>query len=216
MVKLSLCLINEALLHENVRMDGCIDSCFLTSALVGGEWPASRPFRFTSRKRILRYLLDRLGGARTGLDAKRKRIFLTLSGLELRPLGRPSRSKSRYRLLSYMTIPIFLSFFISGGGGCGSVVGLAAIVKARMSLVRFPMSLLGFSIDLIPSAWLWPFGRRPARKADSLTAMCEPIVWICWIHDVSQPCGPPRTVTRITLPTFLHPCYAYESLHCTI
>jgi hypothetical protein len=40
-----------------------------------------------------RYPLDRrLGGPHSGLDDLEKRIFLTLSGLELRPLGRPARS----------------------------------------------------------------------------------------------------------------------------
>jgi hypothetical protein len=33
-----------------------------------------------------------------GLDDVEKRVFLTLPGLELRPLGRPSRSQSLYRL----------------------------------------------------------------------------------------------------------------------
>jgi hypothetical protein len=35
---------------------------------------------------------------RAGLDNVEKRQFLTLSGLELRPLGRPARSQSLYRL----------------------------------------------------------------------------------------------------------------------
>jgi hypothetical protein len=34
----------------------------------------------------------------TGLDDVENRKFSTLSGLELRPLGRPSRSQSLYRL----------------------------------------------------------------------------------------------------------------------
>jgi hypothetical protein len=37
-------------------------------------------------------------GPRTGVDDVEKRNFLTLSGLELRPLGRPARSQSLYRL----------------------------------------------------------------------------------------------------------------------
>jgi hypothetical protein len=48
---------------------------FLTSALAGGEWSASRPCRFTPEEI-------------TGLDDVEKRKFLTLQGLELRPLAR--------------------------------------------------------------------------------------------------------------------------------
>jgi hypothetical protein len=37
-------------------------------------------------------------GPKTGLDEVEKRKFLTIPGLELRPLGRPARSQSLYRL----------------------------------------------------------------------------------------------------------------------
>jgi hypothetical protein len=37
-------------------------------------------------------------GPRAGLDDVEKRKFFTLLGLELRPLGRPARSQSLYRL----------------------------------------------------------------------------------------------------------------------
>jgi hypothetical protein len=65
-------------------------SIFLTSALAGGEWSASRPGRFTPGT-------HRIGGwvdPRAGLDDL-KREFFTLLGLELRPLGRPPVA-SRY------------------------------------------------------------------------------------------------------------------------
>jgi hypothetical protein len=39
-------------------------------------------------------------GPRAGLDDVEKKKFLTLPGLELRPLGRPTRSQSLSRLLS--------------------------------------------------------------------------------------------------------------------
>jgi hypothetical protein len=50
-VKLSLCLINSALCHEDIWGSGGIAPPFLTSALDGGEWSASRPCRFTPGER---------------------------------------------------------------------------------------------------------------------------------------------------------------------
>jgi hypothetical protein len=66
-------------------------STFLTSALVGGEWSASRPDRFT-------HWIGGWVGPRAGLDDVKKRKFLTLRGLEFRLLARPARSQSLYRL----------------------------------------------------------------------------------------------------------------------
>jgi hypothetical protein len=66
---------------------------FLTSALVGGEWSVSRPRRFTPRERAPG--THWLGGwmdPRASLDDVERRKFLTLPGLELRPLCRPDRS----------------------------------------------------------------------------------------------------------------------------
>jgi hypothetical protein len=48
-----------------------------------------------------------LVGHRTDLDDVQKKKFLTLPGLELRPLGRPARSQSLYRL-SYIPAPLTL------------------------------------------------------------------------------------------------------------
>jgi hypothetical protein len=72
---------------------------FLTSALAGSEWSASRPGRFTPGERALgthwiRVWVD----PRASLDDFEKRTFLPQPGLELRPLGRPVRSQSLYRL----------------------------------------------------------------------------------------------------------------------
>jgi hypothetical protein len=44
-VKLSLCLINYGLCHEDIWMTGGTSPSF--SALDGGEWSASRPGHFT-------------------------------------------------------------------------------------------------------------------------------------------------------------------------
>jgi hypothetical protein len=66
---------------------------FLTSALVGGEWSTSCPGRFIPGERAPG--AHWIGGwvdLRAGLDYLEKRKYLTLSGLELRPLGRPARS----------------------------------------------------------------------------------------------------------------------------
>jgi hypothetical protein len=68
-------------------------------ALVGGEWSASRPFCFTPGERATG--TNWIGGwvdPRAGLDDMGKRKFITLPELELRPLGRPVRSQSLYRL----------------------------------------------------------------------------------------------------------------------
>jgi hypothetical protein len=72
---------------------------FLTSALGGGEWSASRPGRFTPGEIAPGTLW--IGGwvsPRACLDDVEKRKFLTLQGLELQTFGRPGRSQSLYRL----------------------------------------------------------------------------------------------------------------------
>jgi hypothetical protein len=71
----------------------------MTSALVGGEWSASRPDRFTPGERTLgTHWIGGWVGLRVGVDEVEKRKFLTLPGLEFRTLGRPARSQSLYRL----------------------------------------------------------------------------------------------------------------------
>jgi hypothetical protein len=59
----------------------------LTSALAAGERSASCPGRFTPGT----HWIGGWVGPRASLDDVEKK-FLTLPGLELRPLGRPSRS----------------------------------------------------------------------------------------------------------------------------
>jgi hypothetical protein len=71
---------------------------FLTSALAGGEWSPSRPGRFTSGERSLSSYCIGWVDPRAGLDDMEKRRFLTLPELELRPLGRRTRSQLLYRL----------------------------------------------------------------------------------------------------------------------
>jgi hypothetical protein len=50
-VKISLCLIREALLHEYIWGSGDVEPPFLTSALCRVEWSVSRPYRFTIGER---------------------------------------------------------------------------------------------------------------------------------------------------------------------
>jgi hypothetical protein len=66
---------------------------FLTLALHGGEWSASRTFRFTPGGRYPGTpWIGGWMGPKTGMNYLEKRKFLTLPGLEPRPLGRPARS----------------------------------------------------------------------------------------------------------------------------
>jgi hypothetical protein len=63
---------------------------FLTSALIGGKWPASLPGCFTPGKtdpgtKWIRGWVD----PRARLDDMEEDKFLTLPGLELQPLGHP-------------------------------------------------------------------------------------------------------------------------------
>jgi hypothetical protein len=79
----------------------------LTSLLVRSEWSALRPGRFTPVERAPG--THWIGGwvdPIAGLDDVKKRKFLTLTGFELRPLGRPARSQSLYRLRypGYLTL----------------------------------------------------------------------------------------------------------------
>jgi hypothetical protein len=67
--------------------------------LAGGEWSPSRSVRFTPGE--IAPGTPWIGGwvgPSAGVDYLEKRKFLTLSELELQPLGRPARSQSLYRL----------------------------------------------------------------------------------------------------------------------
>jgi hypothetical protein len=74
---------------------------FLTSALVGGEWSASRPGCFTpGGKSPGTHWTGGWVGPRTGLDDVETENFFLLPGLEIRPLGRPARRQSLYLITS--------------------------------------------------------------------------------------------------------------------
>jgi hypothetical protein len=85
----------------------------LTSALVGGEWSASRPGCFTPEQRAPAvHWIEGWVGAETSLDDIARRKILPLRGLELRPLGRPARSQSLYLLLINYCLFIFIYLFM--------------------------------------------------------------------------------------------------------
>jgi hypothetical protein len=71
---------------------------FLTSALAGGEWSASRPGRFNPGERApSTHWIGGWVGPSADMEDVEKRKFLTLPGLDLRPLPRPARIQSLYR-----------------------------------------------------------------------------------------------------------------------
>jgi hypothetical protein len=98
-IKLSLCLTNSAVHHEGVWGSACTDLLFYTSALARGEWSASRPDRLTPGGRAPgTHWIGDWADTIDDLDNAEKRQFLTVPEHELRPLGRPARRQSLYRL----------------------------------------------------------------------------------------------------------------------
>jgi hypothetical protein len=98
--------------HYAMKAYGGVDvwiHIFLTSALVRGEWSASSPGRFIPSTHWIGDWVDH----RSGLDDVEKRKFLTLLGLELRPLGRSARRQSLYQLLLNGLINTFSEFLLS-------------------------------------------------------------------------------------------------------
>jgi 2-polyprenyl-6-methoxyphenol hydroxylase-like FAD-dependent oxidoreductase len=93
---------NRVTEHYTLKTYGGVDvevRFFLTSALFGGEWSASRPACFAPGERVPgTHWIGGWVGPRTGLDDMEKWKFFPPPGLELRPLGRPARSQSLYRL----------------------------------------------------------------------------------------------------------------------
>jgi hypothetical protein len=98
-VMLSLCLTNKALHHEGVWGSGCIDPGFLD---LGTWWRWVVSFTpqplYPREKAPSTHWIGGWVGPRAGLDNVEKTKFLTLPGLELRPLGHPARSQSLYWL----------------------------------------------------------------------------------------------------------------------
>jgi hypothetical protein len=85
-----------------MKLYGVVDvqiHIFLTSALAGGVWSASRPGRFTpGAKAPGTHWIEGWVDPRAGPDDVEKRKIMPLLGLELQPLGCPACSQSQYRL----------------------------------------------------------------------------------------------------------------------
>jgi hypothetical protein len=71
---------------------------FLASAVVGGVWSTLRPGPLYPPPPPGAHWIGGWVDLRAGLDDLEKGIFLTLPGLELRPLGRPASRYTDYTI----------------------------------------------------------------------------------------------------------------------
>jgi hypothetical protein len=71
---------------------------FLILTLCGGEWSDSRPGRFIPTQKPPVTIGQEVGWTPEPVWTTWREKFFILPGLELRPLGRPARSHSLYRL----------------------------------------------------------------------------------------------------------------------
>jgi hypothetical protein len=95
--ELSLCLTNYSLRHEDARGSGCkYIHFFFTSALVRGEWSASRYIRLPPGIEFPVPIRWEAGWAPESVWTVLR--ILTLPGLELWSLSLPARSQLLYRL----------------------------------------------------------------------------------------------------------------------
>jgi hypothetical protein len=121
---------------------------FLTLALAGGEWSASRPGCFTPRERAPG--IHWLGGwvdPRAGLDDVEKRKLLILPGLELRLLGCPVHSQSLYRLCY-----------------TGSHIEVCMCIK-----LKYCSCLLGFYVNLYIQSPICLYSAQLVKHMDNFT-----------------------------------------------
>jgi hypothetical protein len=103
--------------HNAMKAYGGMDvyiHIFLTSAQAVGESSTSRPGRLTTEERAPpTHWIGGWVGPRDGLDDVEERKFLTLPGLELRPLDLPARSQSSYSYYKQNSCKECISFINS-------------------------------------------------------------------------------------------------------
>jgi hypothetical protein len=88
MIRLSSCIANHAIRHEDVWRSGCTDPSFLDLSaneelVVSSIPPPPNPIALPPVKSQWYTLDNRLEGLRAGLENVAKRKFLTIRGLEL-------------------------------------------------------------------------------------------------------------------------------------
>jgi hypothetical protein len=98
-VKFSLCVTNWALGHEGVFESGCIDPRILDLD-TSWRWVVSLTLRsrYPQERASGTHLIGCWVSPRTSVDDVERRKILSLPRLKLRPLGRPARSQSLFRL----------------------------------------------------------------------------------------------------------------------
>jgi hypothetical protein len=139
---------------------------FLTLVLVGGELSASRPSPFTP----VTHCIGGWVGPRAGLDDVEKRKFLTLPGLELRPLGcLASNQTALSRLLKICNVMIIriLQFTDASRRASTPAFFLTNVYSCALGRTR---NVHDFSMFSCTSCHLPAFSRR----ASAANAVCKP------------------------------------------
>jgi hypothetical protein len=142
---------------------------FVTSALVGSEWSASRPSRITPGERIsVTNWIWGWVGPRTGLHDVENRKYFTLPGLELRPLSCSASSQSLYRL-SYPGCFARKECTLEGN-----------LIDAYLRTGKFSLSNSAVPASLTPGVGVASCSRGMSRYGAHNTGVGNPQTPHCW------------------------------------
>jgi hypothetical protein len=108
---------------------------------------------------------------RAGLDDVEKRKFLTLRGLELRPLGCPARSQSLYRL-SYPGLVVYFHLVISDIGDNGYTVSSIRPLQREFTVCVYVCMQRCSETYLPVSCWVSASGRCATSKSLPVHVFC--------------------------------------------